>query len=263
MTDLESGLMPRKNGLTAYHNDPAVKLKYVGRIRAHLEADELVHGTYWRRGKGCAIGCTIHSADHDKYETELGMPEWFAHLEDRIFEGMSVAASRQFPLDLLSAIPVGFAKWDDLYHAFCIFLLRDVCRLDRTKHPDAAAAVDAIIRLHEKWTETDNQAWAAARAAAWSAAPKARSVTEARTAMAMAVESARSSAVTTTRVATTAAGVTEARTAMAMAVAMESARSSAVTTTRVATTAAGAAESTAYDRMGDWLVRRFNWEDTS
>ena len=74
--------------LAAYHSDPAVKRKYVGRMRAHLEADEIIHGTYWTNGKGCAIGCTIHSANHDKYETELGIPNWFAILEDHVFESM-------------------------------------------------------------------------------------------------------------------------------------------------------------------------------
>ena len=159
--------------LLAYHNDPETKAKYVGRMQAHQEADELIHGIYWEGGKGCAIGCTVHSDDHGAYETELGMPEWFAHLEDTIFEGMSVEVSRRFPLDLLSAIPIGLAAWDRLYHEFYAYVLRDVCEFDRVEYPDVAAAVDAVIRLHERWTKTDEQAWNAARVAARMAAESA------------------------------------------------------------------------------------------
>ena len=71
--------------MLAYHNDPAVKAKYVGRMEAHMAADDLRHCIYWVNGKGCAVGCTIHSSDHAAYETELGWPEWLAHLEDSIF----------------------------------------------------------------------------------------------------------------------------------------------------------------------------------
>ena len=50
------------------------KNKYIARVKAHAEADEIVKGTYWEYGKGCAVGCTIHSSDHDSYEKELGIP---------------------------------------------------------------------------------------------------------------------------------------------------------------------------------------------
>ena len=162
--------MSANSGLLAYHGNLAVKSKYVGRMKAHVDADEIVRRVYWDGNKGCAIGCTVHSDDHGAYETELGMPEWFAHLEDTIFEGMSVGASRRFPLDLLSAIPVGFTAWDRLYHEFCAFLLRDVCKFNEAKYPAVTVARDAVISLHERWTETDNQAWVVARKAAWSAA---------------------------------------------------------------------------------------------
>ncbi len=32
-------------------------------IRAHREADQLIKGTYWEDGKGCAIGCRYQSND--------------------------------------------------------------------------------------------------------------------------------------------------------------------------------------------------------
>ena len=224
-----------KQTLIAYHGDHAVKLKYVGRMLAHQEADEIIHMIYWKGGKGCAVGCTVHSSDHSAYETELGMPKWFARLEDMIFEGMSNAASSRFPLRLLSTIPVGFAAWDRLYHDFCAFLLRDVCKFDRTEHPDVATAVDAVINLHERQTETGDQAWKAAESAAWAAEWATRSA-------AWSAGSAWSAA----RSAAWAAG-----SAGSAARAADSAALSA------GSAAWSATWSASYDRMADWLVRKF------
>ena len=240
--------------LLAYHGDPAIKLKYVSRVTAHQKADELVRGIYWVGGKGCAVGCTVHSPEHKAYETELGMPEWFARLEDMIFEGMSEAASCRFPLGLISTIPVGFAEWDRLYHEFCAYVLRDVCKFDRTAFPDVAAAVDDIVRLHEQMTESDDQAWSAARSAAESAARSA-----AESAVWPAESAARKAARST-------AFAAEESTLTARSAAVSTAWSAARSTTWSAWSARSAAESAAhstarsaaYDRMGNWLILWFN-----
>ena len=241
--------------LRAYHGDPAIKLKYVGRMRAHQEADELIHGTYWKSGKGCAIGCTVHSHNHTAYETELGMPEWFARLEDAIFESMSRAASCRFPMRLLSAIPVGFAEWDRLYHEFCAYILRDVCKFDRTAFPDVAAAVDDIVRLHEQLTESDDQAWSAARSAAESADTAAVSAELAAEESAASARSARSAA----WVADVAARSTQSTRLARLAA--RSADTAAVSAELAADEPAASVASESYDRMGDWLVSRFDAAD--
>lgn len=93
--------------MLSFHNDPDIKAKYLARVMQHAAADEIIHGKYWEGGKGCAVGCSIHSANHARYETELGIPIMLARLEDRIFEGMSNGRSKQFPVQFLSAIRVG------------------------------------------------------------------------------------------------------------------------------------------------------------
>ena len=219
--------------LCAYHGDPAIKLKYVGRVRSHQEADELVRGAYWKDGKGGAVGCTVHSDDHAAYETDLGMPKWLAYLEDRIFEGMSNAASRRFPLSLFSAIPVGFAAWDSLHHEFCAYLLRDVCEFDRAEDTATAAAVDAVIHLHERWTEADDQVWKAAKSAAYSATRSAAWLTAGVAAM-----SARSAD-------------------LGSMVAGWLATPSLAWFAWVAPQTIWSARLKSYDRMGDWLIAWF------
>lgn len=80
--------------LIAFHGKKEIKDKYVAKLLAHEKADEIKKGYYWENGKGCAVGCTIEGSDHSKYETELGLPEWLARLEDTIFEAWSARSAR-------------------------------------------------------------------------------------------------------------------------------------------------------------------------
>lgn len=47
--------------LIAFHGEQAVKDKYVARVRAHRQADELIKGYTGQGGKGCAA--VIKQAD--------------------------------------------------------------------------------------------------------------------------------------------------------------------------------------------------------
>ena len=110
--------------MLAFHNDPAIKAYYLARIAAHRAADELIHGQYWQDGKGCAVGCTIHSSAHNAYETELGIPSALAHLEDNIFEGLHSPYDQAWPAEFLEAIPVG-ADLRSVVPQFLVAILSD------------------------------------------------------------------------------------------------------------------------------------------
>ncbi len=106
--------------MRAFHGSMEIKKFYVGRVRAHREADEIKHGFYWQGGKGCAVGCTIHGSKHSRYETELGIPRQLAWLKDGIFKALPSDAAKLWPEQFLEAIPVGanlivaywqFMKW--------------------------------------------------------------------------------------------------------------------------------------------------------
>ena len=68
--------------LRAYHNDPAIKRALLRQVRMHEKADEIVHGVYWENGKGCAVGCMIHSGDHALFEPKFGIPRVLPRLLD-------------------------------------------------------------------------------------------------------------------------------------------------------------------------------------
>jgi hypothetical protein len=93
--------------MQAFHNDPAIKAKYQARLAAHRAAEQLIQGTGFRNGEGCAVGCTLNDYDHSLYETKLGLPVWLAHLEDALFEALPTKEAEQFAEDFLEAIPIG------------------------------------------------------------------------------------------------------------------------------------------------------------
>lgn len=160
--------------LVAFHGSQKLKDFYVGRIQAHKEADEIVHRDYWVNGKGCAVGCTIHSGRHADYESELGIPRSLARLEDGIFESMPNGNSMEWPLRFINAIPVSANLYPALWR-FMEWLLVDpengVIRF--AKKPKTRAVIQAVADLYrrqiggEKITEKD---WRTAAAAAYATA---------------------------------------------------------------------------------------------
>lgn len=135
--------------LKAFHNDQQIKEKYLSRVHAHRLADEIIKGQYWEGGKGCAVGCTIHSGEHDRYETELGIPRWLARLQDSIFEGLPNDQALDFPEQFLSSIPVG-ADLTKVYNRFMIWLLIDPSQgVLRFADERGAIAIKRVAELHQ------------------------------------------------------------------------------------------------------------------
>jgi hypothetical protein len=95
--------------MLAYHGDPAIKEKYIARVRAHRLADHLIQGTGWSHTvqRGCAVGCTLESYDHARYPIELGIPTHVAYLEDALFELLPQELAMTWPERFLSAIRPG------------------------------------------------------------------------------------------------------------------------------------------------------------
>lgn len=149
--------------LLSFHNDPAIKEKYLARVKAHEAADEIIKGIYWENGKGCAVGCTIHSNRHDAYETQLGISQILAMLEDRIFENLPNMLARIWPRRFLGAIPVG-KDLSRVWQKFMIFILTDPSQC-ASRHPQCIVVADHFRN------QLDGQTidWSDAREAAWCA----------------------------------------------------------------------------------------------
>jgi hypothetical protein len=157
----------------AFHNDEQIKQKYLARVKHHREMDNLIRGTGWANGKGCAVGCTLEAYEHNRYETELGIPEWLARVEDTLFEGMPKEDAMFWPERFLEAIPVG-ANLENVKVPFLIFILESTLdKFDHVKFPKIKTAIINVIKLYRDG-ETDlskfDRAADAAKAAAEAAA---------------------------------------------------------------------------------------------
>ena len=233
-----------KNEMRAYHDDQAVKAKYIGRVRTHREADNLIQGTGWENGKGCAVGCTLESYDHAAYEAELGVPRMLAHLEDAIFEGLAEAEAQAWPERFLKAIPVG-ADLSLVGWQYLDWLLSDLPETD-----DSDSVVwrvrDEVTGPMSRGEEVD---LSVAKDAAWAAERAARSAARSARSAAWAAERAARSAAWAARPAESAAESAAARWAESAAGAAARAAE------RSAWAAARAADSVAaWNRQADKLI---------
>jgi hypothetical protein len=255
--------------LIAFHGDPAIKAQYLARVQAHAAADEIIHGTYWENGKGCAVGCTVHSSSHQAFETELGIPCMLARLEDCLFEGQRNGTAKTFPARFLAA-PVPGADLSPVAWQFLHWLLTEELagRDDPRVARQIKACADVLVPL-TKGLPTDRQhaieaarearnaayaatatadaaAYAAADAAAYAAAYAATA-----TAAAYAASAAYATASAAAAAATAAAYAADATASAAYATA--SAAAAAYAAAAEAATAL-AARSKCYERMANKLV---------
>ena len=156
--------------MKAFLNDPKIKTKYLKRINEHIKADELVKGMTGQDGKGCAVWCTLDKYHHKSYETELGIPEWLARVEDTIFEGLPLERSQTWPKEFLKAIKPG-VDLSKVEAQFVIFILQsNLENFDQKKYPDVKKVIETCINLYEIGDLEESAAWSAARSAARSAA---------------------------------------------------------------------------------------------
>ena len=168
--------------MLSFLNDRKVKAKYLGRVREHAKADEIVKGRYWERGKGCAVGCTIHGSVHATYETELGIPAWLAKLEDALFENLPDATAKKFPARFLSAIPVG-VNLEPVRWRFALVLLAENAErvngleIDAKLKKQVLDAIGCVADVNRKAIETGEWNESAAESAR-SAAESAESAAE-------------------------------------------------------------------------------------
>ena len=160
--------------MKAFHEQETIKATYLARVRAHRAADELVKGTYWQNGKGCAVGCTVHSARHAAYEEELGIPRALARLEDAIFEWLPNGRAKAWPEEFLEAIGVG-VDLAGVVDRFLLWLLSDPKDgvLQYVKDEGCRAAIATVIGLYERRVRGESvrkEEWRSAYAAAYAAA---------------------------------------------------------------------------------------------
>ena len=245
--------------LIAYHNNQSEKDEILAQLAAHRKADELIKGQYWEDGKGCAVGCTIHSGNHIEYEERFGIPVMLARLEDCIFEGLPNDKAKNWPERFMSAIEPGqdlsLVGWKFLH-----WLLTDEMVNPGINHEAVRDTVQQCADIMKSLaggdvgTESAESAWRAAERAADSAAECAAECAEwsARSA-AKSAKSAKSASESAAWSASESAAWSASESARS---ASESARSAAESAAWSASESAAwsASESAAYQKMADRLI---------
>ena len=161
-----------KTKVLSFHNDIKIKQKYLSRLEAHRQADEIIKGKYWEEGKGCAVGCTVHSSSHDVYPVELGICWQLALVEDGLFENLPNEDAKNFPIEFLEAIPVGI-NTDVVYRKWVLWVLADekeglINVIKNEEHKKALQSVADLYTLsfereikHSEWKKlADKYAYA-------------------------------------------------------------------------------------------------------
>lgn len=164
--------------LAAFHGDPAIKKKYIDRIKHHMEMDNLIKGQYWdeSKGKGCAIGCILngdHNGNwwHQEYENQLGIPWIVGRLVDEIFEKLPFERSKVWTLEVHEAIEVG-ADLSDVWPQFAVWLLVDEKYgvINFAKDEKTSIIIQHVADLYKRYADVSKDEWTKARDNAYAAA---------------------------------------------------------------------------------------------
>jgi len=134
-------------------------------VAAHIKADALVRGAYWKPsknavgGQGCFISCLTHSDDPTPAFERFGLPVAVLRIAENIFESLPSAEGRAF----FAALPDAVGRdGKDLSRVHWGFLAAELRALPQTT--DAAQAViDPVIDGMDLLFS--GQQWTAARAA--------------------------------------------------------------------------------------------------
>ena len=116
-------------------------------VAAHIKADALVRGSYWKPsknavgGQGCFISCLTHSSDPTPASTQFGLPVAVLRIAENIFEALPDHEGKAF----FAALPDAVGRdGRDLSRVVWAFLAAELRAMPQTT--DAAQAViDPVI----------------------------------------------------------------------------------------------------------------------
>lgn len=133
------------------------KEELLNELKEHQRLDNFVQGQYFENGKGCFIGCSLESlgrkkgirvdhSDHLAYEAYFELPEWFARLQDRIFEGLSIEEAKKWSVRCTEAINVG-SDLNKIKNSFLIKVIESTFNdYNKEKYSDVYKAQMQVIK---------------------------------------------------------------------------------------------------------------------
>jgi len=137
---------------SAYDNDPEIAAQIRAQVQHHYDADEIIHGKYWEDGKGCAVGCIVHSSDHSKFDEIFGEGgEACAYLLDALFELIPNENAKELPRRFSLAVKSG-ADMRMVVPQWIYWTLTE--NVKPTAYPQFQPFIDAVTAMYKEWGRT-------------------------------------------------------------------------------------------------------------
>lgn len=91
--------------------DATLAAAVMAELEWHRQQDNFIQGIYWTKGKGCAVSCLLKGDNHAEFPSAFGITEMLARLDDKLFEGLPLEDSKQWPIDFMGAcMKVGITR---------------------------------------------------------------------------------------------------------------------------------------------------------
>jgi hypothetical protein len=137
---------------SAYDNNPEIAAQIRAQVQHHYDADEIIHGKYWEDGKGCAVGCIVHSSDHSKFDEIFGEGgEACAYLLDALFESIPNGTAKELPRRFSLAVKSG-ADMRMVVPQWIYWTLTE--NVKPTAYPQFQPFIDAVTAMYKEWGRT-------------------------------------------------------------------------------------------------------------
>ena len=134
--------------------------------------------------KGCFYGCMTQSSEKtfEKASNQYGLPLWYVHVTERIYEGLPESEWLSFPYEAIEILPVGI-DMNIIRSRFNYFLLKDQLRFTKKESQQYKAIIQCMNLYTVSFNNIDRSAAESAfksafKSGAWSAAWSAESAAE-------------------------------------------------------------------------------------
>ncbi len=132
-------------------------------MKDHAEHDRLIQGTWLSAEKidgafrGCFYGCAMQTEEDpiEKACEKYGLPIWFGHWSEKVFENLSVGLAMRWPVELLQALIDFKGDTEQLLHDLAV---KRLSSLLLTGEEDVDGAIKQAIAYHKDPSEEKRQA---------------------------------------------------------------------------------------------------------
>ncbi|MBY0359695.1 MAG: hypothetical protein K2W82_16960 [Candidatus Obscuribacterales bacterium] len=109
----------------AFFGDRLLREQLLTQLKEHQKQGRLVQNSLiWSGEFGSAVGCAIYSEDFADYELKYGIPFALACLKEILFQKLSPAEAKKFPVDFVTAAHAG-ADLSNVWKDLLVWLLAD------------------------------------------------------------------------------------------------------------------------------------------